>query len=168
MPTLLISLKKKSDGSVTLSCTRPDGSIAWQKVDSRHARFFPYHDLTHYAVESTLGHRRGFYGLIADGWDFSDFSSEWPRGPIPADANPSELIVGLLDAERSDNQHGSAAEFNANAASFLSQLGSPALSLVDDRQLAAIRAKMAELFDQWNALPSGQSMNLELVFDSAK
>jgi hypothetical protein len=45
-------------------------------------------------------HRRGFFGLIAEGWELSDFGSPWPRGRIPADAEPSEGIVGLLDLER--------------------------------------------------------------------
>lgn len=46
---------------------------------------FPPHDLTHYTVETTFGYRHGFFGLIAGGWDISDFGAPWPRGPLPAE-----------------------------------------------------------------------------------
>ena len=65
--TLLIRLKKNPDGSAVLSATRPDGSTTWQRQTPEQAAFFVRHDLTHYAVETILHHRKGFYGLIADG-----------------------------------------------------------------------------------------------------
>src|SRR5207245_8210042 len=45
-------------------------------------------------------HTRGFYGLVAEGWDLTDFGSPWPRGPLPPEALVSEFIVGFLDRER--------------------------------------------------------------------
>src|SRR5438132_2932895 len=118
MPRLTIRIKKKSDGSSALSCTRADGSVTWQRQEGVRARFFPRHDLTHYAVETVLGHRRGFFGLVAEGWDFDDFGAPWPRGPIPADADPSELIVGFLDAERRSGVEWTAAQVNEEAERF--------------------------------------------------
>jgi hypothetical protein len=69
MPELIIRLKKQSDGSAALACIRADGSSTWQRQTGAQGRFFPRHDLTRYAVETVLGHRRGFYGLVAEGWD---------------------------------------------------------------------------------------------------
>ena len=63
-----------------MSCTRADGTVTRQRQDPAKAQFFVRHDLTHYALETVLGHRRGFYGLVAEGWDFTDFGSPWPRG----------------------------------------------------------------------------------------
>ena len=63
MPDLVIRIKKKTDGSAALSCTRADGSVTWQRQDGKLGLFFPLHDLTHYAVETTLGFSRAFYGL---------------------------------------------------------------------------------------------------------
>lgn len=37
---------------------------------------FPAHDMTHYAVETTFGYTEGFFGLVADGWDMSDWNAE--------------------------------------------------------------------------------------------
>jgi hypothetical protein len=165
MPALTIRIKKGSDGrTAALSCTRADGTVTWQRQEGAQAAFFPRHDLTHYAVETVLGHRRGFYGLVAEGWDFDDFGSPWPRGPIPADADPSELIVGLLDAQRSYGAEWTAAELAEHAAQFYANFlpAGVSLALTDD-QLARIRARMRDLFARWEAVAPGET--LELIFD---
>src|SRR6266581_8105572 len=123
MVDLIIRIKKKTDGSAALSRERSDRSVTWQRQDGQQGRFFPLHDLTHYAVETVLGGRRGFYGLVAEGWDLSDFGTPWPRGPLPADAEPAELIAGLLDSERATGERCLAAEFNAKIALYYSSEG---------------------------------------------
>src|SRR5207302_930128 len=59
------------------------GDLAKQERD---AAFFALHDVTHFAVESTLGFRRGFYGLIIEGWDVEDTTGKGARGPLPKEA----------------------------------------------------------------------------------
>jgi len=54
---MLIRIKKKTDGAAALSCVRPDGTVTWQRQDGLQGRFFPLHDLTHYAVETVLDFR---------------------------------------------------------------------------------------------------------------
>jgi hypothetical protein len=162
MPALTIRIKKNRDGTAALTCTRADGSVTWQRQEGGHALFFPLHDLTHYAVETVLRHRRGFYGLVAEGWDFGDFGAPWPRGPIPADAEPAELIVGLLDAERASGAEWSAADFREQAAQFLATHGAVGASLaLTDDQLARIRRRMRELFAAWEAVVPGEALELE-------
>jgi hypothetical protein len=166
---LSIRLAKRLDGA-TLTCVRRDGSMTWQRQRGGAAAFFPRHDLTHYAVESVLGYRRGFYGLVADGWNIGDFGAPWPRGPIPADADPAEIIVGLLDAERASLAGGgtrwTAAELSRQAAVFYDAQALDARPpAVTDEQLLAIRTLLAELFARWDALAAGES--LELMPDSS-
>ena len=79
MELLGIRLTKRMDGGSVLRCVRADGSVTWQKQD-RHAAFFALHDLTHFAVESTLGFRDGFFGLVAQGWDIDDTTGKGTRG----------------------------------------------------------------------------------------
>ena len=55
MPDLIIRIKKKTDGEAALTCERADGSVTWQRQEGQLGRFFPLHDLTHFAVESVLG-----------------------------------------------------------------------------------------------------------------
>lgn len=159
---LTIRIKKNPDETGSLSMTRPDGTATWQRQRQGHAAFFAYHDLTHYAVEMELGHRRGFYGLVAEGWEISDFGTPWPRGPIPADADPSELIVGLMDLQRRTGVEWSAAELNEQAAAALAAAGTEApVPRLSQPQLDGIRRRMDELFARWEAVPAGEALELQ-------
>ena len=90
-PSLSIHLKRHADGSASITLTRADGTVTWQRQKGKLALVFPPHDLTHYAVETTLGYQHAFYGLVADGWDISDFAAPWPRGPVPGEGREVEL-----------------------------------------------------------------------------
>ena len=163
MSDLLIRIKKKNDGSAALSCLRADGSVTWQRQNGLQGRFFPLHDLTHYAVETVLGHTRGFYGLVAEGWDLTDFGNPWPRGPLPPEALISEFIVGFLDRERGAGVEWSAAEFEAAAATYSAQHGLDAPWIVKDDDLRHVRDRRRELFAQWAALPAGATLELRFT-----
>lgn len=160
---LVIRIKKNADGRSSLSCTRADGSTTWQSMKNAQAAFFPRHDLTHYAVETVLRHRKGFYGLVASGWDLSDFGTPWPRGPIPSESVLSEMIVGFLDLERASGEFARATDVNERLEQFCAenQLDNPAILTDDD--LSAVRQKRGELFAKWEAVEPGSA--LELVFE---
>jgi len=158
-----IRIKKGADGRTSLSCTRADGSTTWQKQQGAQASFFPRHDITHYAVEMVFGHRRGFYGLVADGWDLADFGTPWPRGKLPKEANLSEIIVGFFDRERASGQMGTAQEINEELAAFCQENGLPVPGKFTESDLSRVRQKRGELFAQWEAVEPGGV--LELRFD---
>ncbi len=162
-PTLVIRIKKGADGRTALSCARADGTTTWQRQQGGQAAFFPRHDLTHYAVETVLGHRRGFYGLVAAGWDLSDFGTPWPRGMLPKDANISEIIVGFFDRERASGQMGTAEGLNDELAKFCEENELAAPEKFTEQDLSRIRQKRGELFAQWEAVKPGEA--LELPFD---
>src|SRR5439155_12633426 len=166
MNDLLICIKKNTDGSAALSCLRADGSVTWQRHNGKQGRFFPLHDLTHYAVETVLEHRRGFYGLVAGGWDLTDFGNPWPRGPLPPEALVSEFIVGFLDRERGAGIEWSAAEFAVGAATYFIQHGLDTPYSVTDDDLRHVRDKRRELFARWAALPAGDTQ--ELSFNASR
>ena len=147
----MIQIRKRADGSGLLRCIRPDGSSTWQKQE-RHAAFFALHDLTHFAVESTLGFQRAFFGLIAEGWDIEDTTGKGARGPLPAEAAEAERIVGLLDTERGGGVILAVEEFNEHTAMHR--------ALTAD-QLARIKARRAALFSQWFALSPGETLELQ-------
>lgn len=151
---LTIRIKKGSDGSAALSCTRADGTATWQRQRGAQARFFPRHDLTHYAVETVLGFRHGFYGLVAEGWDLADFGHPWPRGPLPREAEDVERIVGCFDAERAGGQ-----TWTAGAVS-------TARVPVSEAQLQQVRERMHGLFAAWDAVVPGGT--LELAFEPSR
>lgn len=157
---LTIRIKKNADGRTSLSCTRADGTTTWERQEGAQAAFFPRHDLTHYAVESVLGHSKGFYGLVAAGWDLSDFGNPWPRGRLPLHANLTEMIVGFLDVERASGEMGRAADLNAMLAEFCRQHSLAIPEPLSDDDLNRIRQMRGELFARWEAVRPGDALEL--------
>jgi hypothetical protein len=152
-----IALTKRTDGNSVLRCERDDGTIAWQKQEGGQARFFPFHDLTHYAVETALGARDGFYGLIAAGWEIADTTGKGARGALPPEAIVVEQIVGMLDRERAGGVRWPATDFTDTLAATGS--ASPPLT---DALLDEIRSRVDGLHARWRLLPASES--LELTF----
>ena len=153
-----VELVRRADGRTTLRCTRADGSVTWQTQRTGHAAFFTLHDLTHYAVETELGFREGFFGLVARGWEIDDTTGKGRRGPLPPEALVVEQLVGALDRERTSSTPWAAAEFNALLADTAdSEAPAPTVS---DQDLARIRAKVAELAERWMALGAGETLVL--------
>ena len=161
---LTIRIKKNPDGRSSLTCTRADGTTTWQSMKNAQAAFFPRHDLTHYAVETVLGHRNGFYGLVAAGWDLSDFGTPWPRGRIPNEAVLSEIVVGFLDLERGSGELARAEDVNQRLVDFCVEHGLPAPQPLTDDDLWRVRQKRGELFEMWEAVKPGDA--IELPFES--
>jgi hypothetical protein len=166
VPDLTIRLKRHPDGTASLTCVRADGSSTWQRQNGSLGQFFPPHDLTHYAVETTLGYHNGFYGLIAQGWNIEDFGTPFPRGSIPIEAQEVELIVGFFDTERRSIAQMTEAEFNDHAARYQAarQSKRPRLLGVAPRlsaeQIDAVRERRSELLRRWFQLAPGEAMEL--------
>lgn len=165
MPDLVIRIKKNADGSGALTAVRADGTVTWQRQKQAVGPFFALHDLTHFAVESVLGLERAFFGLLADGWNVTDFGSPWSRGQLPAEAALAEVIVGFFDIERVTGDRDNAAAFAEKMRAYGHQHGLDIPFLPTDDELARIRQRRAELFARWNATPPGGT--LELTFDRA-
>jgi hypothetical protein len=152
---MIIRFKRHADGSSSLTCIRSDGTSTWQRQRGSLGAVFPPHDLTHYAVETVLGYRHGFYGLIADGWEITDFAKPWPRGAIPAEAREVELIVGFFDTERRSFARMTEEEFNEHGTRTLTAA-----------EIERVRDSRAELLRRWGALEAGGV--LELPFDATQ
>ncbi len=152
---LKIEIAKQPDGTGVLRCTRHDASITWQK-QTKHAAHFALHDLTHYAVETVLGYRHGFFGLIAEGWDVEDTTGKGARGPLPPEAIEVERIVGLFDAERASGALWTPEEFSAIAPRPLTR-----------SEIESVRALRATLFKQWSEIAPGEKVLLEFDLTSA-
>ena len=163
MAALEVEVLQRGDGGAVLRGRRADGTTTWQRHEGAQAGFFPLHDLTHYALEQVLGARRGFFGLVAAGWDIADTSGKGARGPLPPEALGVERIVGLLDTERASGATWSAAEFGAYAPG--DELGAVPL---DDAALGRIRALRDELFGRWRAVPPEGALTLRFEFEGGR
>jgi len=158
-PTLLIRITRGRDGPNVLSCARPDGSTTWAKLSD----YFPTHDITHFVVESTLGISDGFYGLILDGWDVSDFAVKGAAERLPDDANLVEALVGRLQRDLMPGSNFNADSYNEEVEAVLEGIGNPLRRTVNPEELSVMRAVLRGLLAEWNALAPGQSLELRFV-----
>jgi len=154
-----VQITKRADRAGLLRGIRNDGSSVWQKQSERHAAHFALHDLTHFAVETTLGYKDGFFGLIEQGWEMDDITGKGVRGKLPLEAVEVEGIVGLFDAERACGANWTADEFNAFARNRAEE-GAP-VRILTDEEIARIRACRHELFARWSAIKTGEKLELE-------
>jgi hypothetical protein len=159
-PPLTIHLARRADGAVVLELRRADGTSTWQKRRGPTADFFAIHDLTHYAVETILGFDRAFYGLVAAGWDLHDFGTPWPRGPLPPEAVPAEVIVGCFDTARAARVPLTADQCNTTTSSYFANAGMPCPVSVTDDVLERVRDRLSELVWRWHALPARETLAL--------
>lgn len=150
-------------GKPVLTCVRDDGSTIYAKP--RQGEFFARHDLMHYAVESTLGLRQSFFGLIAAGWSIDTFGQPGATAKLPDEAKLTEFIVGQLAQEAAFEAPTSADDFNSVLATTVAQTGRGATmaprSLSED-ELSRIRELFARLLARYLALGPGES--LEVAF----
>ncbi len=126
MAELTIRWTKKRDGTFTMHCLRSNGTGTWSR--SRPGDFFfAHHDLSHYAIETTLRLKRAFWGLVAEGWDLEDFGTPWPRGRIPieaaSDATLAETCAGMMDLARATGERPDATQLNASISDYYSNHG---------------------------------------------
>lgn len=161
MPDLIVRIKKKTNGEAALTCQRADGSITWQRQEGQASRFFPMHDLTHFAVESILGLDAAFFGLIANGWNISDFAAPGANRRLSEQALFAEMVVGFFDLEQRTGELGDAAAFAWKTELYCGEHKMPPTTLrITDDQIGAIRAKCGELFAAWRAMPPGETLEL--------
>ena len=160
MTALMVEFEKRKDGDSVLRCTRADGSSTWQHHTGPRGVFFAYHDLTHLAVERTLGLGNGFFGLIAAGWDITETEGKSARGPLPPGTVEVENLVGLFDRERASLSEWTAEEFNGAAQSYASQHGHRMPAALTDVDVARAREAIRELHDTWRDTPVGGTMRV--------
>lgn len=143
----------------TLTCIRDDGSVTWTYLH----REFAIQDLAHYVVETTLGLENAFLGLIAKGYDISDFNQPKAERPfeIPEEALNTEVIVGLLQTDLLESLRG-----NADRCELLRDYGVLLPVKIADAQLETMHQKLQALLQKWHDLQPGESMTLQFKMKS--
>jgi hypothetical protein len=154
---------KRADRPDVLTCVREDGSTTWM-----HERpGFVFHDLAHYAVETSLGYRYGFFGLVRSGWELSSESFgrdpqtktplPWPD-PTGAPVEPVEYVVSLLQRERG----GWGVEQDEFHDAMKLYVGDARPQIPED-QIAAARKALRDLYARWEAVPAGGTLELNFA-----
>lgn len=158
---MVVTLTKLEVKPHVLRCVRDDGSATWFQASASNAEFFAAHDLSHFAIETVLGYRTAFYGLVAAGRDLDDFGSQGgvadTRKYSDEAIHAEEAANLMLLAVREDYDFDGFWEILTMAHdSAVSPLPS-----VSREQFDAIKAKLSELLEAWRALAIGESLSLE-------
>ena len=142
---------KKGNSKNTITCRRDDGTSTWMEAEP----FMIIHDLTHYAVETSLRFDGGFYGLVEDGFDITDFQNKQKFKPkeMPPQAAYAEILVNLFLTERSDRKI--LEDFDSVLSENI-RLHQLAPLTVEKSTLDEIRSRSGELMRRWRELPPGE------------
>lgn len=130
---------------------RADGET--EHIDCPRQRIIP-HDMVHYAVESTLM-RRGFLTRVRDG------ESATFRVQAEAESDGVERLVEVIQGDAWSGGESPATDMIDLYRVTCSARTCPMLE-VDVDDIEAIRARVAELDAQWQALAVGQSLRLTM------
>lgn len=166
VPRLTFELKKRADAKSQLVLTREDGSYTIGTIGPADG-FGPVHDLTHYAIESTLGLDEGFLGMCASGWEIADFEVKGTAHRLPREAVFAEIAAGELSRQVIMRQVSSLEDFLwAIDLSLTRQAEGFARPEISESQFAAILGRIDEEWARWRAVtPNGA---LRLSYESSR
>lgn len=151
-----ISFTKRDEGKHIISCKRKNGTETWMYITS----FFVIHDICHYAVETKLGMKSAFYGMLAAGTSISDFElpKEQRSFSLTEEAICAEHLVNLLTIEYTQGRMDSFTEMFTNSYKMADELF---ISMLKNRKLGEIRNDFEHLAHQWNELEAGGKLKLD-------
>ena len=145
-----ISFTKGSGKYDQMSVLR-DG--ATEVINCPKQRIIP-HDMVHYAVESTL-HKRGFLGRVRDG-EAANFQMA-----AESESDGVERLVEVFQGDAWSGGNSSAEDMISLYQVTCRARECPPLPVAPE-DILAVRNRIAELDQQWQVLPVGQSITLEL------
>ena len=163
MPTLTLRFHRRADSAAQLVLVREDGTFTAGAIGPASG-YGPVHDLAHYVVERTFGLGEGFLGLVASGWEISDFEVKGTARRLPDEAILAEVMAGELSREEMMGQYGSAEDFAWAVESYLRQ-GRPGYTppTITAALFDAMRTELGELHRRWYEVPPGGVMELSFV-----
>ena len=150
-----ISFTKRKKNDHIISCKRKDGSVTWM----HNSPFFITHDICHYALETTLQLKKGFYGLVAAGTDIKEFDLPREKRTVQLTDESifAEQMVNLLTIEYSQ---GIMENFMVTIKEVCAKNGIKTMPEMNEEQLQEIRNLYRQLMNQWNLLLPEETMNL--------
>ncbi|HET7463415.1 MAG TPA: hypothetical protein VFJ82_19340 [Longimicrobium sp.] len=166
-----LSLTRLDERRYETVITRGDG-VRFRVTGVGHMFAIP-HDLAHLAVEQALGLRRGFWGCVAAGAVFE--SMTWLSGrrrphaeehswqvlrDNRAELGESEIVVRIVNDALQEGHGPGSAELRERLRSRWTQPGHPPRPITD-AQVAAACAAWERMRELWNALPVGETLELD-------
>lgn len=145
-----IIFKKRQGKKHIISYQREGKDLHWVEADD----FLILHDLSHYAIETTLGYKTAFWGMIKDGVDPEQFLIKEVRDRlfVSNEAWYAENMANLVLIEWSQGKFD---DFNQVLNQVIHENSSELPSIeLDEKQIIDMRETYKNLVDQWDDLPN--------------
>ena len=152
-----IIIKKKGAQINTISYKRDEQLDYWQDAND----FLVMHDLSHYAIETTLNFTTAFWGMVKGGINPLEFENKETRDRLilTKEAWYAETLANLFLFEHSQ---GKFEDFNAVFEESLKQTNPEILPLkLNDLEIEKIRKAYENLLSQWRSLQINETLVLE-------
>lgn len=123
--------------------------------------FMILHDVSHFAVEKTLGYTSAFWGLIKSGIKIKDFEDKAKRDKMNL-SNEAWYAEGLANLILIEYTQGKFEKFNEVFEVTLNQTN-PTLPFlaISEQNIEKIRSLYNELVKKWKSLAEKETMELE-------
>lgn len=155
---MLLQLTKNNGKPHIIKYIRDNGTETWMYSDD----FFIRHDLSHYAIEKTLGYTTAFNGMLNNGMEIKDFEDPEKRMAmqLTEEAFYAENMANLFLMEIAQ---GNLDDFNTVQQAAFESLGIqfPKITLAGGK-INEIRSYLRKLLKQWNELPTGETIELSI------
>jgi hypothetical protein len=152
-----VEIQKNSGSKNTIRFITKEEGIEWAYGDD----FMILHDLSHYAIEKTLGYTTAFFGLIKSGVKIKDFNDKATRDKmhLTNDAWYAEGLANLILIEYTQGQF---ENFNEVFKSTLSKTNpnTPFLA-INELDIKKTRILFTDLVKKWKLLTEKETMELE-------
>jgi hypothetical protein len=158
--SMTIQFKKGKDKPSTLTVIRSDGTRTWTPLKPG---FGPLHDLAHFVIETELGLAGGFYGLLNQEHDITDFEEDADRSWINDEGRYAEAVVMTLQYVY--HSVAEASRFNEMVAETCGTLSVPSGPAFSDEKIGALCRRYKALVERWRQLPPGDILELTIVWD---
>ena len=153
---LQISLTRVSTTHHRFAYTRTDGTGEDIELETKT---YLKHDLTHCVLESEAGLKDGFFGLLAQGSTLKDVA-DISEGNFPTkEALDIERVVGPLSYFVESDQ--APEELLDGLKNLFSAHDDPLPEWLTKETILAAKDRYRELNGKWNALPFGETVELE-------
>lgn len=163
-PKLAVRIEKHPNARTILLLAREDSTTTSGSIGARDGRGHSY-DLAHIVVERALELSEGHLGLIAAGWDLTDFDDRGTPPALPHEAKLAAAVAGQIAAEQMLQQFSSAQDFHGTIRSQLATRGLADYEppFIPEDILTAMRAELSDLLRQWEQLAPGDALDLTFV-----
>ena len=126
--------------------------------------FFVMHDLSHFAIERTLGYTEAFMGMLNRGMDIKEFENREKRLQltIAPEAVFAENMANLFLMEIAQ---GNLEDFNRTLVQSFKAMGKELEApVLLDQEIHSIRDYLRKLIDEWKNLEMGKTILLTYHF----